>query len=1747
MPVQDCIRDGKRGKRWGKSGKCYLGPNAKALAERQGQAIRASGYVENAGNPLRMDPTRTATLRRVALQRLRKRLARLRGLVRKLVVDQNVFGLGSGQSSAAFKRGEVSLDAVANTGSAGGFRAVTANVVWKPLYTQGQLGAFMAWYGPQMDAALGVAAGDDYWNWYIQEGYKKGAGRAFADTRALARAAGQDLEFYEGSRAEFLRSAFAQPEAIEKVKLLASRTLTDLKNVSQATATAIHRELMDGLVQGRNPRDIARSISRKIDSIGRVRAETIARTELIRAHAEGQLDAMEKLGVTQVGAMVEWSTAGDSLVCPLCADIDGIVLRLQEARMLIPRHPNCRCAWIPANVGEPPRGQIRDAGDITAAIDKSIMRETGAKTLTEAMHKSTWPGSSPGLHIARTRPTSVAYRITPKQLRRAAQRTLATLPPERRAAIPRRSARAARTEAKAARAKAARTEAKASRVKAPRKKGTPGEALRKELERQRLAAEKRIARLERKNREALKELKSKAQVTRAKRAQLDAIRKRTEEVKGAIREVELTGKQLATKIDRMHRDIRQMLEELNYGPPQDVMDDMVRWGDWIRKREAKIAAKQRELEALVRQDRKIRASLMQRSQQIAEESATVAEDSVVEAQTAQEALAAQQAKEAAREAERLAAKEAQRKAEKEAKRLAEKEAKRKAEKEALKKAEKEALRREAAAAKKAEEAAKAKVLEEEAKALEAAQAETAANLSKLEITPQTMGKANLNYIEGWSGGGHKSYGAVLFDDQGRILLREPKGHFDGYHWTFAKGGQEKGHSIFKTISKEVAEETGWKGNVVGAIEGGFKGGTSDVHMLIMRPKKYAAKWMDKETQATRWVTRKEAMELIQQGTNKLGVQRDLQILEAAYKEFDKLRKGIPSKSLLEAIEKGKKEFYAKVGTKIKETAQYKKAKALGEIVARESKDVPVTLPEIAQLERVGGLPGSTNPDLMKAPDGSLWVMKSVQKGLTPGHLRSEALADKLYRILGYDSPASGIVETAEGPSKVSQFLKGGVQLRDWIKTATEAEKAAMFAQIREGFVADSLLANHDVLGLNLDNILVVGKKAYRIDNGGALAYRAQGLPKRNFGATVRELETMLDKTLNPNTAMVFKGITDDEIDRQIAWIVSKRKQILDAVEDVKLRETLAARLDYLEGRITKRVKTLPSERTALARAEKRQAEPGISKDTAERVKRSRINGTTIKGDREDVEDLNILVWEEKDVNGKPVTKLQFKVTTEGSKKIQSRLPSDIARQAVPNSSAQSDPYWGTVLKGAKTVGYHAEDGAYNEATLAALDEKHKEIKQQLKNLRKLSLSEDGKAQKAMLEYYDDAIEQIQMAKTLGEPPPKISQYIAPKRPSTAQAPKASPGGVEALRAERVPLEFRQANLERGFAKAQPTTTNAAGHGRIDQLRIDPGDGAEIKFMPRSGSVQHRPGLVMEGNVEITIPGEATAETIKQAVQKAKALGVDLTPPSADYEELLYLHRSVYLRNDHKLPDYLAIWNDKQLSDADKVRKIQEWAEQKYGVNFASLKRHGLYNPEGKTMTSWGDGHRYWERWDLTPQEIARKMDKYTLAHWSSTSPDKFVDQLLNSGGELTSTAQRIRKGIPINRGMSPAADLETGGGSYTFTRIKTKNSARGARILFKIDRLGRQDVISYNSDNFGSVRNLANRHSTIEQYRAISRRGSNETLFKHGLSLLDDVDVIPVSSEQQRQKVLDVFRKHKISVLPDGRPIEKVVVLRDSI
>lgn len=255
------------------------------------------------------------------------------------------------------------------------------NADWRFQPNPEKVRQFQEWLRNRVDQTLRSQGDRRLWEQYAQEGFRKGQARAYDDymrrdrDRARSR---EDYSFYQGGREQFLKSSFHNPVAVETVQLLAGRSFDELKNVTADMSNRMSRVLTDGLVQGQSPVDIAKKLVEEVN-LSKARAELVARTEIVRAHSEGQLHALEAMGADEVGIMVEWSVSGVGKTkkgypspCPKCAALKGIVLKVSEAHGLIPRHPRCMCAFVPAPtvMGKQP-GQKTTKAQIEAAISKS--------------------------------------------------------------------------------------------------------------------------------------------------------------------------------------------------------------------------------------------------------------------------------------------------------------------------------------------------------------------------------------------------------------------------------------------------------------------------------------------------------------------------------------------------------------------------------------------------------------------------------------------------------------------------------------------------------------------------------------------------------------------------------------------------------------------------------------------------------------------------------------------------------------------------------------------------------------------------------------------------------------------------------------------------------------------------------------------------------------------------------------------------------------------------------------------------------------------------------------------------------------------------------------------------------------------------------------------------------------------------------------------------------------------------------
>lgn len=221
-------------------------------------------------------------------------------------------------------------------------------------------------------------------------------------------------------------------------------------------------------------------------------------------------------------------------------------------------------------------------------------------------------------------------------------------------------------------------------------------------------------------------------------------------------------------------------------------------------------------------------------------------------------------------------------------------------------------------------------------------------------------------------------------------------------------------------------------------------------------------------------------------------------------------------------------------------------------------DPPSPTPNPKDLTIVKPLGGSTGAKLAKDAAGNQYVIKG---GNSADHIRNESAADELYRAAGVNVPKQQVHDTPDGPQKVAEFIKG--KTLQELKVSNPKQYEAAVKRLRKDFVVDALLGNRDVVGMNLDNIVVgKGGKVFRVDNGGSLTFRAQGKQK-DFGPDVDEINTLRDPTVNPSAASVFGRLTDKEVSTQINALMKKKQAVLAAAPNQQIREALEKRFDSL--------------------------------------------------------------------------------------------------------------------------------------------------------------------------------------------------------------------------------------------------------------------------------------------------------------------------------------------------------------------------------------------------------------------------------------------------------------------------------------------------------------------------------------------------------------------------------------------------------
>lgn len=841
-------------------------------------------------------------------------------------------------------------------------------------------------------------------------------------------------------------------------------------------------------------------------------------------------------------------------------------------------------------------------------------------------------------------------------------------------------------------------------------------------------------------------------------------------------------------------------------------------------------------------------------------------------------------------------------------------------------------------------------------------------------------------------------------------------------------------------------------------------------------------------------------------------------------------------------------FLEKIDKELAAFAAKKAAEAAKVAAGAEAKIIGGNPPDPATLTKVGEQRGS-NPGgtYVDTATGQKWYIKQPASADVA---RNEVLAGKLYELAGVEVPELHIV-TLDGKVSIASKIVEGLQKADAATLAAAPGTAS-------GFAVDAWLANWDVIGLSFDNLLTLGSRAVRVDTGGALRYRAQGgLKGTVFGRKVTEIDSLRDPSLNRQAQQVFGRLTAAEIEDSVARVLSVPDEQIRAVvakfgpEDAATRAELAdlliARKRDLEARFpgaAARIKAKPALTDAARVTEAEQLA----------VEASRVNGYSFATDSDQIEDTSVLVHAFKR-NGGEATRGFFKLRPDASKGLLSEIGKSISTAGPPKVSlaeARND-----MLAAIKSINYRAASNRALDVTVVGkINAAAASSKRTIDALQKaIAEAEDAAQIKAMQSQLAVLTEwrSLLIARMEDAAQGRLAVMLPGQFPtntipdSLSYSIKSKTAEVPAIAWRRVSeaYKFNTSTFDRSFATETSKTNGVAG--TTLRYEADLPDGTRVTYFPHSSDVAY----AMQGVVKIDVPGRSVQAT-SRVFDVIGEIGLQSTRATEIDRQHLYLNAFARIRllRGAELPA-------KRLFDAvtDKgeagVRAKLDILKKATGVDVEASE--GWKTIDG-VRQAFGHGRAYQFRPDLDTAEFRAFDKEYVIFHnpdgltWDAgRGAFEKIKPVIEGGGVFASLTDRVRRGVPLS-GSSVPSDLASGGGDYHFTRIGKRggSNAIGSGIYWRARQIRRMDAITYESDLFGRTTGTTvddSRHGqTVDSLKAASRGISNETIFKGGLSVFDDVDRIVLATESEVADAISWMQGRGYKTWPDGRQLSEVIM-----
>ena len=794
-------------------------------------------------------------------------------------------------------------------------------------------------------------------------------------------------------------------------------------------------------------------------------------------------------------------------------------------------------------------------------------------------------------------------------------------------------------------------------------------------------------------------------------------------------------------------------------------------------------------------------------------------------------------------------------------------------------------------------------------------------------------------------------------------------------------------------------------------------------------------------------------------------------------------------------------------------------------------------------------------------DGNKWLFKPVGRSSDDFVGYGEEAAYKIGCLIDPDAIEVRTIRLNGRVGSIQKWKTGLAKEHDFSAIDVTSLTADEIAQVQREHVIDWLISNHD--GHSRQFLRAKNGKVYGIDKGQlfkflgedrlAIDYHPNGVcgEREPFYNTLFRAAKQGKVTVDPSVTLRYirevERISDDDylallrpyIEGRFGSEELKKKAFCDLA--LARKHNLSSDFEGFYADVLGK-KGFTFEGIVEAPAKGR-----IGKAEEQIIEEAHVlgwQGKTLPIDESDIEDQNALIFTET-VSGKERTVIKMKIRPEAEPKILPQLRKADRQTNVPKvgQPLPEDSFSGDILAAVKTVNYHAQDGRYNQATIERAT-KHMDA------LRVLAKSDDPDIRQ-MAEGYIGWIEMVQQAAQEHAQVPGVFEAYLRQHPTPKKQTKTADFAVRKTKVLSTKRTISRGDLSverEGADNALLFRGRSMREG--EQYEIDFGDGITAVYRPWSVKNHY----AQCGEFEIVVPERPDMKSLDRALEKIEKLGIKANVAGAEDSEILYLAKQAYITKADREPEYVQMAADLDRRSATKTERIQTmrafW-ERRLGV--PDITRQPGYNPVGEYQFGFKDrsiqgGYRQQYRFDISDADLEKEMKGYSLHHHltNGESVSSFLDQALGNNGAMMSTVEKLRAGLAPG-GMSPAEDMNSGGATYVFTRIKKSPTASSGDVglYFRKRLLRRMDTISYGHDCYGKVKDdyvSQNRGADPKTWKSFSRSSGNETILKYSVTLLDNLENVVVHGQTEKKRVLDAFKKHGISALPDGRKVEEIVL-----